>query len=81
MIEKIENVTKIEVSKFRFSANIYLIDDILIDTGFPRTAGELLNYLESKKINKIVNTHGHIDHIGGNSVIQRYFNAKFIYIL
>jgi len=76
MIEKIENVTRIEVSKFRFSANIYLIDDILIDTGFPRTAEELLNYLKNKKISKIVNTHGHVDHIGGNSVIQKYFRCK-----
>ena len=76
MIEKIEDVIKIEVSKFRFSANIYLTDDILIDTGFPRTAGKLLNYLKNKKVSKIVNTHGHIDHIGGNSVIQKYFRCK-----
>ncbi|MCD6466833.1 MAG: MBL fold metallo-hydrolase, partial [Methanomicrobia archaeon] len=71
MIEKIEDVIKIEVSKFRFSANIYLIDDTLIDTGFPRTAGKLLDCLKDKKISKIVNTHGHIDHIGGNGIIQR----------
>ncbi len=76
MIEKIDDITKVEVSKFGFSANVYVIEDILIDTGFPRTTGKLLNYLKDKKISRIINTHGHIDHIGGNSLIQNYFKSK-----
>jgi len=76
MIEKIEDIKRIELSQFKFPVNVYLIDDLLIDTGFPRTAKKLLSYLKNKKINKIVNTHGHMDHTGGNSLLQGYFRCR-----
>ena len=49
MIEKIEDIKRIELSQFKFPVNVYLIDDLLIDTGFPRTAKKLLSYLKNKK--------------------------------
>ncbi|WP_176720314.1 MULTISPECIES: MBL fold metallo-hydrolase [Methanobacterium] len=57
--------------------NIYVFDDVIVDTG----TGENIEYLrESLKkadlnisdISLIVNTHCHYDHVGGN----RYFNSK-----
>ena len=64
---------------FNYDSNCYLIDDnILVDTG----AGKNQDYLFSKirengadpeKIELVVNTHCHFDHIGGNHFFP---NAK-----
>lgn len=39
---------------------------------------ELLNYLQSNQLNpiRLINTHGHIDHIMGNQFIFDHFNLK-----
>lgn len=54
-------------------------DCILIDTGYagPMT-DSLLKLLEENNLNVIgiINTHSHIDHIGGNSALQRKYNCK-----
>jgi glyoxylase-like metal-dependent hydrolase (beta-lactamase superfamily II) len=48
----------------------YLIDDTLVDSGCAHTATELADALTDKTINRIINTHYHEDHIGGNGLLQ-----------
>ncbi len=76
MIEQIDDITKITLPYFMLPTNVYLVDDLLIDTGFPRGAKKALNQVQKRKITSIVNTHGHIDHIGGNGLLQEYFHCN-----
>jgi glyoxylase-like metal-dependent hydrolase (beta-lactamase superfamily II) len=49
----------------------YWVDGLLIDTGCSHTAGELVRALESRPVERVVNTHSHEDHIGCNGRLQR----------
>ncbi len=51
----------------------YLVDGLLIDTGCARTLPEFSNFLQDSKVDVVVNTHSHEDHIGANSLIQKDF--------
>ena len=46
----------------------------------PSEAKPIINYLEknSIKLNYILNTHHHFDHVGGNSELKKKYNAKVI---
>jgi glyoxylase-like metal-dependent hydrolase (beta-lactamase superfamily II) len=48
----------------------YLVDGLLIDTGCAHAAPELVRELENLPLSRIVNTHAHEDHIGGNGPLQ-----------
>lgn len=48
----------------------YYIDGILVDTGCAHTAAQLVEALTDKPLTRIVNTHSHEDHIGGNGPFQ-----------
>jgi len=74
-IHKVEGVT----------ANTYVITDgedlTLVDTGMPRNAGKILNYVhrinhQASNISKILLTHCHIDHVGSAYELRRITNAK-----
>ena len=49
----------------------YLIDGLLIDSGCAHTAEELIRFIEGERVEQVVNTHHHEDHIGANSLLQR----------
>jgi len=59
------------------STNCYLVHDdseaLLIDPPIP--SGEIKEKIERENLNLqyIINTHGHIDHIGGNVFFKEYF--------
>jgi glyoxylase-like metal-dependent hydrolase (beta-lactamase superfamily II) len=57
--------------KGRYWTTAYFFDGLLIDTGCAHTAGELERYLKGHQLLKIINTHSHEDHIGGNGLLQR----------
>jgi len=70
-----ESVTQIKMSNSvggvpMYWVSAYLVDDLLVDTGCSYTKKELVNLMKTRKLNTIVNTHHHEDHISGNSMLQ-----------
>lgn len=61
----------------------YLVDGLLIDSGPPHTAHELIPVLEKAlygdELRQIVLTHGHEDHIGGLAALRKRYPAAPIY--
>jgi len=54
----------------------YLVDGLLIDTGGARTAPELVGFLENRRLDLVVNTHYHEDHIGANKLITERYGVQ-----
>ena len=55
----------------RYWTTAYLLDGLLIDSGCAHTARELTDALRAARLTRLVNTHIHEDHIGGNGPLQR----------
>jgi glyoxylase-like metal-dependent hydrolase (beta-lactamase superfamily II) len=53
----------------------YWVDGLLIDTGCAHTARQLLPALVGRRVEQVVNTHSHEDHIGGNAAVQEAFGC------
>ena len=53
-----------------YTVEAYLVDGLLIDTGCPATAPELVAWCRGRDIRQVVNTHHHEDHSGGDRVLQ-----------
>ncbi len=52
---------------------------ILIDTGYHKTAkSEIIPYLTARgmAVKGIINTHGHIDHAGGNNILKMTYGSQ-----
>lgn len=78
-----EEVTRLSMGRdmdgnVLYWVSAYLVDGMLIDTGCKHTAEELCEYLENHQLNKVVNTHYHEDHIGGNKIIQDKLNLDIL---
>lgn len=56
-----------------YLVSCYLVDGMLVDTGCPHTADELVNFLKDKNLKFAINTHYHEDHIGANHLLQKEF--------
>lgn len=77
-----------EIWKYRLARSIlgkgmyftacYWIDGLMIDTGCAYTVGELVSALNSLRIDLIVNTHSHEDHIAANAALQAKYGAKVL---
>lgn len=76
--ELVNNVTKIKMARTFLGKPLYFVaayyvDGLLIDTGCHHVSEEFIALIEKMKIEKIVNTHSHEDHIGNNHVLQERF--------
>ena len=83
MIEttQFEQVTQIRMSRELDGRPVYwvaayLVDGLLIDTGCSHTSTEFAAFLEDKALRKVVNTHYHEDHMGGNHDIMERFSVE-----
>ena len=52
------------------SVSAFLVDGLLIDSGPACTAEELTDFLKSKELKAVFNTHHHEDHIAANKLLQ-----------
>ncbi|MDQ7784064.1 MAG: MBL fold metallo-hydrolase [Desulfomonilaceae bacterium] len=82
-INHFEEITQIRMSRAShgnppYWVSAYYVDGLLIDTGCSDTAEELAEFLESQKLDLVVNTHHHEDHIGGNELIGRRFGVEIL---
>jgi glyoxylase-like metal-dependent hydrolase (beta-lactamase superfamily II) len=63
-----------------FAENAYVLIDsgeaMVIDPG--EATDELLAALDGVRVTALVNTHAHIDHVGGNAEIKRRTGAEFV---
>lgn len=48
----------------------YYVDGMMVDTGCAHTTAQLVKALADKPLTRVVNTHSHEDHIGGNGPLQ-----------
>jgi glyoxylase-like metal-dependent hydrolase (beta-lactamase superfamily II) len=72
---KFEDVTRIRMSleadgKPVYWVAAYLVDGLLVDTGSSHTVDELVGFLEHEKLDLVVNTHYHEDHVGADRAIM-----------
>lgn len=63
----------------RYWTTAYLVDGLLIDSGCAYTARELADALRASPPTRLVNTHTHEDHIGGNGPLQREYPSLQIF--
>jgi ribonuclease/clavin/mitogillin len=54
-----------------YTVRAYLVDGLLVDTGPPATAGEMVAWCRGRRIERVVNTHHHEDHAGADGPLQR----------
>ena len=78
--EQINAVRKFQMARSFLSRNLYFtaaywVDGMMVDTGCAYTVQELLTSLKGYRVDYIVNTHSHEDHIAGNAALQNIYGA------
>jgi glyoxylase-like metal-dependent hydrolase (beta-lactamase superfamily II) len=69
-------ITRIHLARAFFGRPLYtvaayLVDGLLIDTGCPATGSELVAWCRERGVRRVVNTHHHEDHAGGDGALQK----------
>ena len=67
-------VTRLRLSSWSgrfvgYEVSAYIVDGVLIDTGFPRVKSELLDAIEGMKVRGAIVTHWHEDHAGNAAML------------
>jgi len=56
----------------------YLFEDTLVDSGCPATARQLADWCDGRGIQRVVHTHHHEDHSGGDFELVRRFGVEVL---
>lgn len=57
---------------------VYLLDGVLVDSGFVHARASLLQALAGRQVDTVVNTHTHEDHAGNNAAVAEAFGAEVL---
>ena len=49
--------------------NVYLVEDVLVDAGYPLSRGRILRQLRTREVRTHVLTHAHPDHMGASHAV------------
>ena len=73
-------ITPIPCLKDNYAYIIYEPKSKIVGVIDPSEATPIIKFLEKKKLklNYILNTHHHFDHIGGNIELKEFYNAKVV---
>lgn len=82
-VEQIDEVQKFRLARSLFGRGVYFttaywVDGMMIDTGCAHTVRELVDALRGHRIDLVVNTHSHEDHVAGNAALQKLYGAKVL---
>lgn len=65
--------------------NVLLFEDgeaVLVDSGYVTHAEQTLallhTALDGRRLGRLINTHSHSDHIGGNAAVQRTYGCEIV---
>ena len=79
---KYGQVTRIRLCRYPDNpggtVSAYLVDSLLIDSGPAHTAEELTEFLKSKGVKTVVNTHYHEDHIAANALLKERYGVELL---
>jgi glyoxylase-like metal-dependent hydrolase (beta-lactamase superfamily II) len=80
-VDQVGDVVRIKLSRedggrALYWTAVYLLDDVLIDTGCAYTVDDLLGFLDGRTVRAAVNTHSHEDHVAGNRALQERFGCE-----
>ena len=70
------SITRLHLARTAFgrplyTVEAYLVDGLLIDSGPPATASQMVVWCRGRGVRQVVNTHHHEDHAGGDGALQR----------
>jgi glyoxylase-like metal-dependent hydrolase (beta-lactamase superfamily II) len=61
-----------------YTVCVYRLGDTLLDSGPPATAAELLCWARGHEIRRVVHTHHHEDHVGGDHLLVRHLGVEIL---
>lgn len=59
-----------------YCAYASLVDGLLVDSGFVRAQAQLFAALAGRRVERVVSTHAHEDHVGNNREVAERFGAE-----
>lgn len=73
---QLDNVAQYRMARTILGRNLYyvaayLVDGLLIDTGFAYLAEQFFRAVQNKNVEQIANTHHHEDHVGANYLFEQ----------
>ncbi|MFZ0448197.1 MAG: MBL fold metallo-hydrolase [Desulfatiglandaceae bacterium] len=72
------HLAQILLGRGRYFTACYWVDGVMVDTGCAHTVRELIHALEGLRVEVVLNTHSHEDHIAANAELQRLHGATVL---